>query len=133
MDIKTGVINRLSAFGYTATPEDDYILGFIVDKVKQYILNTCNICRVPKGLYYFAVDRAVGEFLLSKKAADPDSLTNIDLTAAEKQIKMGDTSVTFGIGAGDGSKSAEQRLDEFIYWLKNWGLNQLGRYRRIRW
>ena len=73
---------------------------------------------------------AVGEFLLAKKTFAPDSLSGLDLGAAVKQIQAGDTNTVFA--TGEGSQTAEQRLDAFISHLLS-REEEILHYRRLAW
>lgn len=123
------VTARLASFGYTVTESDAWVLGFIITKVEDHIKSECNVDAVPDGLYSIAVDMAVGEFLLNKKATG--SLEGFDLTAAIKQIQEGDTSVTYAFGNGD--STPEQRLDALINYLINYGKGSFASYRTFKW
>lgn len=123
------VTKRLASFGYEVTEADAWVLGFIIQKVENYIKDNCNVDVVPEGLHQIAVDMVVGEFLLGKKSTG--QLEGFDLEAAVKQIHEGDTSVTFAIG--DGSKTPEERLDELILYLMNYGKGKFAAYRCIKW
>lgn len=123
------VKQRLSSFGYEVIEDDTWVLEFIIQKVENYIKSNCNIDAIPEGLHQIAVDMSVGEFLLGKKSTG--QLTGIDLEAAIKQIQEGDTSVTFAIG--DGSKTPEERLDNLISHLLNYGKGSFASYRCIKW
>jgi len=123
------VKKRLESFGYTVTDADAWVLDFIIQKVENQIKNECNVDAVPDGLHNIAVDMVVGEFLLNKKSRG--QLEGFDLEAAVKQIHEGDTSVTFAIG--DGSKTPEERLDELILYLMNYGKGKFAAYRCIKW
>lgn len=122
---------RLQALGYEMQTGDEASLSLAVLKVMQYIKNECNVPAVPDGLEGAAVDMAVSEFLQVKKTFHPDSITGLDLDAAVKQIQTGDTSVTFA--NGEGSLTAEQRLDAYLQYLRTSGREALSCYRRIRW
>lgn len=124
---------RLQALGYDVQQQngDEATLSLSVLRAMQYIKNECNVPAVPDGLTDAAVDMAVGEFLQTKKTFHPDSLTGLDLDMAVKQIQTGDTSVTFA--NGEGSLTAEQRLDAYLQYLLNSGKEALSCYRRIRW
>ena len=82
------------------------------------------------GVEHIAVDMAVGEFLLSKKTFAPESL-NIDLSYAVKQIQAGDTNTVFA--TGESSLTPEQRLDNFINYLRSYGKSEFASFRRIKW
>lgn len=123
------VKKRLESFGYIVTDVDAWVLDFIIKKVENHIKNQCNTSTVPEELHEIAVDMVVGEFLLNKKSRG--QLEGFDLEAAVKQIHEGDTSVTFAIG--DGSKTPEERLDELILYLMNYGKGKFASYRCIKW
>lgn len=122
---------RLQSFGYEWKNGDEAILTFSVQKTENIIQNECNISSVPEGLINIAIDMAVGEFLMAKKAFAPDDIAGLDLSTAVKQIQEGDTSITFA--AGEGSLTAEQRLDSFINHLLTYGKGEFVRYRRLLW
>lgn len=122
---------RLQSFGYEWKNGDEAILAFSVQKAENTIKNDCNISSVPEGLINIAVDMAVGEFLMAKKAFAPDDIAGLDLSTAVKQIQEGDTSITFA--AGEGSLTAEQRLDNLINYLLTYGKGEFVRYRRLLW
>ena len=122
---------RLNTLGYEVKGNDEFSLTFCVDKVRSTIKNDINWRDVPEGLEHIAVDMAMGEFLLAKKTFAPDDLTNLDLTAAVKEIKEGDTTVAFGVG--EGSLTPEQRLTTFINYLLNYGKSEFSSFRRLKW
>lgn len=107
------------------------MLTFVLDKTVSTIKNDCNLAGVPEGLRQVAVDMAVGEFLQAKKTFAPESLAGLDLDAAVKQVQAGDTNVVFA--TGEGSLTPEQRLNQLIGWLLNYGRSQFSCYRRFRW
>ena len=123
------VTKRLESFGYEVTEADNWIIEFLIQKIENSIKADCNINTIPEELHEIAVDMVVGEFLLNKKSRG--QLEGFDLEAAVKQIHEGDTSVTFAIG--DGSKTPEERLDELILYLMNYGKGKFAAYRCIKW
>jgi len=124
-------VERLHTFGYTLRPGDEVLLSFSAQKAQNTVKNDCNVAEVPEGLTNIAVDMAVGEFLAAKKAFAPDDLDGLDLECAVKQIQTGDTNTVFA--TGEGSLTAEQRLDAFLNYLLTNGREQFSCYRRIRW
>jgi len=120
------IVKRLASFGYTVKePDDNWVLQFLIGKVTNEIKNECNVCKIPAGLHYVAVDMVCGEFLNSKKGTG--QLEGFDVEAAVKQVKEGDTSITFAVG--DNSIT----LDGFIYFLMNYGKSQFITFRRLKW
>ena len=124
------VKERLKAFGYESGEGDDFSLVFCADKVRDSIKNKTHLSSVPVDLEAVAVDMAAGEFLLAKKTFSPDSLTGLDLGTAVKQIQAGDTNTVFA--TGEGSLTAEQRLDAFISRLLS-REGEILHYRRLKW
>ncbi len=122
---------RLQSFGYEVLDDDEIILQFSVQKAANAIKNECNVSSVPDGLVNIAVDMAVGGFLTVKKTFAPDSIASLDLNTAVKQIQTGDTNTVFA--TGEGSLTAEQRLDNFLDYLLTHGREQFSCYRRLKW
>ena len=125
------VKKRLQSLGYEVKAEDEFALTFCVEKVRSTIKNEINWKDVPEGLEHIAIDMACGEFLNAKRTFAPDDLEVIDLDAAVKEIKTGDTTTVFSIG--EGSQTDEQRLSAFINHLLTYGLSEFNSFRRIRW
>ena len=125
------VKERLQSFGYELQDGDEFSLNFCIQKVENTIKNGCNVPAIPDGLRNIAIDMAVGEFLTAKKTFSPDSIAGLDFDAAVKQIQAGDTNTVFAVG--EGSLTAEQRLDNFLNYLLTYGREQFSCYRRIRW
>lgn len=125
------VKERLQSFGYVWQNGDETILNFCIQKVENTIKNDCNTPSIPDGLITIAVDRAVGEFLTGKKTFSPESIAGLDLDMAVKQIQTGDTNVVFAIG--EGSLTAEQRLNAFLNYLLTYGREEFSCYRKVKW
>jgi len=125
------VKDRLQSFGYELQEGDEFSLNFCVQKVENTSKNDWNVPAVPEGLKNIAVDMAVGEFLTAKKTFSPNSIAGLDFDAVVKQIQTGDTNTVFAVG--EGSLTAEQRLDNFLNYLLTYGREQFSCYRRIRW
>jgi len=126
---------RLKMFGYTVTEEDKPFIEYQAEESAQYVCNFCNFKKcpedIPGALKFVAVNYAIGEFLKSKKTFEPEALSKLNLDMAVKQIKTGDTDVSFA--AGDASKTPEQRLDDFIAYLTSYGKTEMMRHRRLKW
>ena len=122
---------RLKSFGYEMQEGDEFALIFAIQKVENTIKNDCSVPAVPEGLENIAIDMAAGEFLMAKKTFSPDSIAGLDLDTAVKQIQTGDTNTVFAVG--EGSLTAEQRLDVLISYLLNYGRDEFSCYRKIRW
>lgn len=124
------VLQRLDSFGYTVTDADAWSVGFAMQKVENHIKNACNTDSVPYGLTEIAVDRVCGEFLYAKMQMGQLANT-FDLETAVKTVATGDTSVTFALG--EGSQTAEQKMQSFIAYLTASGDGDFICYRQIKW
>lgn len=120
------VKQRLEWLGYTIVDGDDWLLGFIITKVQNYIKNYCNINAVPKGLREVAVDMVVGEFLQGKKAMN--QLSSIEMEAVVKSVQDGDTTVTFAT-----ETSTEQKFAALTSSMMNPAQSCFIRYRKLVW
>lgn len=118
----------LTSLGYTMQEDDDWLLGFSVQTVEAKIKNDCNIPCVPPELFELAARMSVGEFFNAKRGMGQLQGFDIDFDAAVKQIKEGDTTVSF-----DGTSSDEQKLNALIGWLLTPDERQLSRFRRLVW
>lgn len=125
------VKERLQSFGYEVQSGDEAIISFSVQKVENTIRNDCNVSSIPDGLENIAIDMAAGEFLTAKKTFSPDSIAGLDLDYAVKQIQIGDTNTVFA--TGEGSLTAEQRLNSFLNYLLTYGRDEFSCFRRIKW
>lgn len=129
-DVKS-VIERLTEIGYEVKESDTFSLTFCVEKVTNTIKNETNLSEVPDGLSNIAVDMAVGEFLLGKKTFAPDDIAGLDLTGVVKDIKEGDTTISFG--TGESTQTPEQRLTTYINYLLNYGKAEFSSFRQLKW
>lgn len=125
------VKTRLQSFGYVLKDGDEVILAFSIEKVTNTIKNDCNVSEIPDGLINIAVDMAVGEFLTVKKTFSPNDISGLDLDYAVKQLQEGDKNTVFA--TGEGSLTAEQRLNNLLNYLLTYGRDEFSCYRRIRW
>lgn len=126
--LREKVISFLDALGVTGAG-DDPLLDFVIQSVTQTVKNETNQPTIPEGLETVAVYMAAGQYMSLKKGSG--QLEGFDLEAAEKQIKEGDTSITFAFG--EGSLTPEQRLDRLLAYLMTSGANQFPAYRRLKW
>ncbi len=126
--MKNDVTQRLASFGYTVVQADDWMLDFIIQKVTNHILNSCNILSIPEGLHQMAVDMVVGEFLMGKKASGQLDESEIMSSEAVTTIKLGDTQVNFGE-----DRTPSQQLDSLIAFLMKGYEADLTSYRCMKW
>lgn len=125
------VTERLEGLGYEVKKQDEQALAYCVKKTRSTIKNKIHGTDIPVGLEHVAADMAVGEFLKAKKTFAPEDIAGLDLSCAIKQIQEGDTNIVFS--TGEGSLTAEQRLDWLINYLMTYGLDELVHYRRLVW
>lgn len=125
------VKTRLQSFGYVLQDGDEVILIFSIEKVTSTIKNDCNVSEIPDGLMNIAIDMVVGEFLTVKKTFSPNDIAGLDLDYAVKQLQEGDKNTVFA--TGEGSLTAEQRLNNLLNYLLTYGRDEFSCYRRIRW
>ena len=123
--MRDDVIERLKSLGYTVTDADGFGLVFVIDKVTNTIKNECNVSEIPEGLYHIAVDMVCGEFLLVKKKSG--QLADFDAENAIKQIRAGDTSITYAVA------DSMNAIDVLIEWLLNKNRLQFATFRRFKW
>lgn len=116
---------RLASLGYTATPEDQWALSFLLDKTQQEILSKTNQKQLPPALYPVLVDMVCGSFLLGKWGSG--NLGGEQVDAIVTQITEGDTAVQFAAGA-----TPDQKMQMVISHLQRLDEGLLNRYRRLR-
>lgn len=123
--LKDDVIERLKAIGYDVTEEDMLSVMFAIEKTVNHIQNYCNIDEIPEGLHHVTVDMACGEFLYIHKQMGTLGEA-FDVETAVKQVKVGDTSVSYGTEDVD-------QIGKLIDMLKYGHEGDLLCYRRLRW
>ena len=119
---------RLASFNYLALPADEQLISYCVSKAETYILNSCNLFKVPSELDLVLVDMAIAEFLNTKYSTG--QLNDFDLDAAVKIVSAGDVSVHY---MGSDSRSSEDKLGDFIDLLQGYGMSILASYRSVKW
>lgn len=123
------VVQRLTMFGYTPTPEDTSHIEFELNLILDYVKNYCNINEIPEILDRRIVDRVCSSYLFNKK--NTGTLTGFDYDAVVKQIKEGDTTVHYAVGQGE--DTPENRFDNVVKQLERGFDKWLTPHRRLRW
>jgi len=126
---RADVIKRLAQLGYVATEADGEHIDFELEKITNYTLNYCNITTVPAIVENRLIDRVCGEFLYYTK--NSGSLDGFNYDAVIKQIKEGDTSITYAVGQGE--DTPENRFDAFVKQLERGYDKWITPHRKIRW
>lgn len=119
------IINRLALFGYKAEEGDYLAIDYESEKLKEYVLNFCNISELPKGLKLEFIDAVCANFLKIK--LNQKALTGEKVKQITKTIHEGDTTITF-----DSSVNPEVQLRTYLDTLAI-GLSSLVKYRRMVW
>ena len=127
MDIDE-VKSRLTQLGYEIQEGDEVALLFCINRVEEYIKNTCYITEIPEGLHYKAIDMVCGEFLGTKLSLGQLEGYSVADNRLVKSIAEGDTTVTYQ----DGVTDSYTAISEYINGLKAADA-ELYSYRKIRW
>lgn len=123
------IIDRLDGLGYTVVPTDYNSVDFELLKILNYVQNFCNISIIPEILNPRIIDRVCADFLYNKK--NSGSLEGFNYEAVIKQIKEGDTSITYAVGQGE--DTPENRFDAFVKSMERGFDKWLVPHRRLRW
>lgn len=127
--VRVDVIDRLKQLGYIAVDTDNRQIDYELEKVTNYTLNYCNITTIPAIVEKRLIDRVCGEFLYYKK--NSGELEGFNYDAVIKQIKEGDTSITYAVGQGE--DTPENRFDAFVKHLERGYDKWITPHRRLRW
>lgn len=130
MDERIGAVKaRLKMLGYTSGDTDDAMIAWEMKRAEQYIMDFCNVQKVPEELLEVLVDMVAAQILMTRKATG--ALKDYDFAAAVKSIQEGDTTVSYAVG--EGSQTPEQRFDTLMSRMAAPPIQSLLRYRRLRW
>ena len=128
MDLLEELKKRLKSF-MEISADDEYLINYSLEKAKQSILNMTNQNKIPEGLNYVVIERAVGEFLAFKKGTGTLNIDSINLNAVVARITEGDITVQ----EGTNSLNPEARLDYLVSSLLRYGESEIYKYRRLAW
>lgn len=132
MTIEDGIALKLRILKWEEQEDDSQLLELLVEKVIDGINNFTNqnytLETIPSTIKNIVIDRTIGEFLFLKK--NSGALLEIDSKIIEKQLQVGDTSITY---VTEGILTSEQRLDKIINYLINIGEKDLIKFRRLIW
>ena len=129
MVTRENIIERLTQLGYEPNEGDNTQIEFELTKTLNYVMNYCNITIIPEILDPRIIDRVCSEFLYYKK--NSGSLNGFNYEAVIKQVKEGDTSITYAVGQGE--DTPENRFDNFVKNLERGFDKWLTPHRRLRW
>lgn len=123
------VFDRLVQLGYIPSVEDSEHIAYELNKTVNYAKNSCNITEIPPILNLRIIDRVCADFLYYKK--NSGSLEGFNYDAVIKQIKEGDTTISYAVGQGE--DTPENRFDSFVKQLERGFDKWLCPWRRLRW
>lgn len=129
MVVRQDIIDRLNQLGYTATETDNAQIDFELQKIINYVINNFTRKDVPEILDPRIIDRVCSDFLYYKK--NSGSLNGFNYDAVIKQIKEGDTSITYAVGQGE--DTPENRFDAFVKSLERGFDKWCVPHRRLQW
>lgn len=129
MVTRENIIDRLNQLGYTPNEDDNAQIDFELAKILNYVKNYCNITTIPEIIDPRIIDRVCSDFLYYKK--NSGSLNGFNYDAVIKQIKEGDTSITYAVGQGE--DTPENRFDSFVKNLERGFDKWCTPHRRLRW
>ena len=118
------VANKLKLLGYDIPDGESEILEILIDEVRDYILNYCNIKEVPAELNSCWVSLVCQKYLQNKLAlGDMEGVENGNISS----ISEGETSISY-----DNSNSSVARMQKLIDKLGKVE-NQLIGFRKVKW
>lgn len=118
------VANNLKLLGYNIPDGENEILEVLIDEVRDYILNYCNIKEVPTELNSCWATLVCQKYLQNKLAlGDMEGVENGNISS----ISEGETSISY-----DNSNSSVARMQKLIDKLGKVE-NQLVSYRKVKW
>lgn len=118
------VANNLKLLGYNIPDGENEILEVLIDEVRDYILNYCNIKEVPAELNSCWVSLVCQKYLQNKLAlGDMEGVENGNISS----ISEGETSISY-----DNSNSSVARMQKLIDKLGKVE-NQLIGFRKVKW
>ena len=123
------VFDRLVQLGYIPSVEDSEHIAYELNKTVNYAKNYCNITEIPPILNLRIIDRVCADFLYYKK--NSGNLEGFNYDAVIKQIKEGDTTISYAVGQGE--DTPENRFDSFVKQLERGFDKWLCPWRRLRW
>jgi hypothetical protein len=118
------VANKLKLLGYDIPDGESEILEILIDEVRDYILNYCNIKEVPTELNSCWATLVCQKYLQNKLAlGDMEVVENGNISS----VSEGETSISY-----DNSNSSVARMQRLIDKLGKVE-NQLVSYRKVKW
>jgi len=123
------VKERLNSLKVPITDNDDSLLNFSIDRVRNHIKTQTNQQEIPTELNEIAIDMVIGEFLFLKKSMGQLDIETIDFSPFAKQVQDGDTNVIFAVEI-DGTP--ESKFNAMIEYLQHKDYD-FTKFRRLTW
>ena len=123
------VIDRLSQFGYTVQMDDLALVEHEMTIIVNYVYNYCNRTSIPPIVEPRVIDRICSSVLYNLKNCG--RLEGFNYEPVIKQIKEGDTTLTYAVGQGE--DTPENRFDSFVKQLERGYDKWITPHRRLRW
>lgn len=135
MDKKDPVRQIASDWLYCLGFEDadtDPFFALCLASAVQYVKNVTNQAAIPAALHQVTAFRAVGEYLnaLFQSGKITQEQMGAAAEAVTKQIKQGDTAITFAV---QDNQTAEQRFAKLVDSFLSAGRRQYASHRKVRW
>lgn len=106
------------------------LLEHAAEYAEQRVKNLANVSEIPDGLKAMTRRMAAGEFMRSYLLQGEQPLDDDTAAGIVKQLKEGDTEVTFAV---DESLSPQSQLAALIDRLCAVDMSEIYRYRRVIW
>jgi len=126
-EIRSNLVGLLKAMNYEVKNDDNWLIDYLLKEIENDILNFCNTKELPEQLRYILVRRAAGRFLLAKISSNGLG-ESFDYSAAVKEIREGDVSISYADGADYRSIFITQ-----VSAMASFGEDELIGFRRLKW
>ena len=123
------VVDRLKQFGYEVSAEENTQVNFELNLTLDYVKNYCNIEKIPLILDNRIIDKVSSSYLFNRK--NSGELEGFDYDSVIKQIKEGDTTISYAVGQGE--DTPENRFDSLVKQLERGFDKWLTPHRALRW
>lgn len=125
------VKDRLEMLGVVVSDSDDKAINFAINKTVKWVLDYCNIEKLPEAIRELVIDMACSEFIQMKLATGQNIGDAFEeLTESAESIKLGDTTVSFS-DSNNQATLFKRLLDNMLDYSKLKVL--LAKHRRLKW
>ena len=120
------VTERLHSLGYEVVDGDVYGIHYAIKSAEKHIKHFCNISVIPADLEHVLIDRATGDFLLTKNSMG--LLKDMQVEPIVKKLTDGDTTVEYNVTV-DREATFNALLDRMMHEHDS----DLIAHRKLRW